>query len=43
MAEADALPHREKYLKLVYGFLSGYVDLHLELVEQVERELAADP
>ena len=43
VAQAESLPHREKYLKLVYGFLRQYVDLHLELVDEVERELAADP
>jgi PadR family transcriptional regulator, regulatory protein AphA len=42
-AGAASLPHREKYLKLVYGFLRQYVVLHLELVEEVERELAAGP
>ena len=41
---ADArstLPHREKYLLLVIGFLRRLLDLHLELVDEVERELAA--
>ena len=36
---ARELPHREKYLLLVVGFLRGLLDLHLELVDEVEREL----
>jgi len=36
---AGALPHRAKYLLLVNGFLRGLVDLHEELVDDVEREL----
>jgi DNA-binding PadR family transcriptional regulator len=36
---ATALPHRRKYLLLVSGFLRGLLELHLELVEAVEREL----
>jgi DNA-binding PadR family transcriptional regulator len=38
-SSADALPHRRKYLLLVSGFLRGLLDLHLELVDQVERDL----
>jgi DNA-binding PadR family transcriptional regulator len=38
---AKALPHREKYLLLVVGFLRRLLDLHLELVDEVERELGA--
>ena len=37
---ADALPHRTKYLLLVNDFLRRFVDLHRELVDKVERELA---
>src|SRR5919198_5142351 len=37
---AEALPHRGKYLLLVNDFLRRFVDLHLELVDEVERELA---
>jgi DNA-binding PadR family transcriptional regulator len=37
---AHALPHREKYLLLVIGFLRRLLDLHLELVDEVERELS---
>jgi DNA-binding PadR family transcriptional regulator len=39
-ARAQELPHRSKYLLLVFGFLRGLLDLHLGLVEEVERELA---
>lgn len=41
-ARADALPYRRKYL-LVTAFLRRLLDLHLELVEEVERELDAEP
>jgi DNA-binding PadR family transcriptional regulator len=41
-ATAAALPHRSKYLLLVLGFLRRLLDLHLELVDEVERELSAD-
>ena len=37
---AVGLPHREKYLRLVNGFLRGLLDLHEELVDDAERELA---
>jgi len=36
---ARELPHREKYLLLVVGFLRRPLDLHLELVDEAEREL----
>jgi DNA-binding PadR family transcriptional regulator len=36
---ARELPHRMKYLLLVQGFLRRLLDLHLELVDDVEREL----
>jgi DNA-binding PadR family transcriptional regulator len=36
---ADQLPHRRKYLLLVNRFLERFVELHLELVDEVEREL----
>jgi DNA-binding PadR family transcriptional regulator len=39
-ATADALPHRRKYLLMVVGFLRRMLKLHLELVDEVERELA---
>ena len=36
---AGELPHREKYLLLVIDFLRGFLQLHEQLVEDVEREL----
>lgn len=39
-ARARELPHRERYLLLAIEFLRGFLDLHAELVENVERELA---
>jgi DNA-binding PadR family transcriptional regulator len=36
---AHRLPHREKYLLIVVGFLRRLLDLHEELVDEVEREL----
>ena len=39
---AEALPHRRKYLLLVNQFLRRLLELHLELVEQVEQELDGD-
>jgi PadR family transcriptional regulator, regulatory protein AphA len=39
-ARAQTLPHRRKYLRLANGFLRRLLDLHLELVGEVERELA---
>ena len=38
-ASARELPHRSKYLLLVNGFLRRLLELHLELVDEVEREL----
>jgi DNA-binding PadR family transcriptional regulator len=38
-AAAHGLPHREKYLLLVNGFLRRLVDLHSDLVDEIEREL----
>ncbi len=41
---AALLPHRSKYLRMVTAFLRSYVELHRDLVDEVERELtAADP
>jgi PadR family transcriptional regulator AphA len=37
---AEALPHRRTYLLLVNDFLRGLVDLHEQLVDDVDRELA---
>jgi len=39
-AAAQELPHRRKYLMLVIGHLRRVLDLHVQLVEEVERELA---
>jgi len=37
---ARELPHREKYLLLVSDFLRRLLELHRELVDRVEKELA---
>jgi hypothetical protein len=34
---AQLFPHRTKYLLLVTAFLRRYLDLHRELVEELER------
>ena len=39
---AARLPHREKYLLLVIEFLRGLLELHLDWIATVERELAGD-
>lgn len=39
-ASADDLPHRRTYLLLVIAFLRELLELHLRLVDEVERELA---
>lgn len=36
---ARDLPHRERYLMLVIGFLRDFLDAHERLVDAVEREL----
>jgi DNA-binding PadR family transcriptional regulator len=36
---AAALPHRSTYLLMVTGFLQRLLDLHLELVDEVEEKL----
>jgi PadR family transcriptional regulator, regulatory protein AphA len=38
-AGAESLPHRSKYLLLVTSFMRRLLDLHLDLVDDVEREL----
>jgi hypothetical protein len=38
-ASAATLPHREKYLLLVCGFLRRLLELHLDFIDEVEREL----
>ena len=40
---AHYLPHREKYLLAVTGFMRQYLQLHLELIDRVEREIAPEP
>lgn len=40
-AAARALPHRTKYLMLVNEFMRRVFELHLDLVDEVERELAS--
>jgi len=37
---AKQLPHREKYLLLVNRFLGRLLELHLDLIDEVEREFA---
>jgi hypothetical protein len=39
---AEGLPHRQKYLLLVIDFLRRYLELHLELVDEIEREFTAE-
>jgi DNA-binding PadR family transcriptional regulator len=39
---AARLPHREKYLLLVIAFLRGLLQLHLDWIDAVERELGAE-
>ena len=38
---AHGLPHRERYLLIVTRFLRRYLELHEQLVEEVDRELSA--
>jgi DNA-binding PadR family transcriptional regulator len=40
-ARAEEIPHRRKYLLLVTAFLRTYAELHLELVDEIEREFDA--
>jgi DNA-binding PadR family transcriptional regulator len=42
-ATAQELPHRQKYLLLTLAFLRGLFELHLEWIDEVERELAPVP
>jgi DNA-binding PadR family transcriptional regulator len=39
-ASAELLPHRRKYLGLTNGFLRRLLELHLEWIDEVERQLA---
>ena len=36
---AAQLPHREKYLIVVISFMRRFLELHHELIDNVEREL----
>src|SRR5215208_2276138 len=40
-AGAEALPHRARYLRLAQDFLRRLIELHRELIDEVERELAS--
>jgi DNA-binding PadR family transcriptional regulator len=42
-ASAELLPHRRKYLLLNIAFLRRLLDLHLDWIDEVERELAPEP
>jgi PadR family transcriptional regulator, regulatory protein AphA len=42
-ASAETLPHRRKYLLLTIGFLRRLLELHLELVDEVERQFDPSP
>ena len=39
---AHDLPHREKYLLLVTGFMRQYLELHLGLIDTTERDMAPE-
>jgi hypothetical protein len=39
-AHTESLPHRRKYQLLVIGYLRKLLELHLEVVDQIENELA---
>jgi DNA-binding PadR family transcriptional regulator len=39
---AHELPHREKCLRLVTGFMHRYLDLHLELIDQVDEQFVGE-
>jgi len=41
-ASAERLPHRTKYLLITNRFLRGFLELHLQWIDEVERELAPD-
>jgi PadR family transcriptional regulator AphA len=40
-ASAELLPHRRKYLLMTAAFLRRLLELHLEWIDEVERELEA--
>jgi DNA-binding PadR family transcriptional regulator len=39
---ARQLPHREKYLLIVTGFLRQLLELHLDLIDEIEQELQGE-
>jgi DNA-binding PadR family transcriptional regulator len=39
---AGELPHREKYLRIVNGFMRRLLDLHLALIVELEHELSPE-
>ena len=39
-ANAETLPHRRKYLLLTSGLVRRTLQLHLDWIDEVERELA---
>jgi hypothetical protein len=39
---AKQLPHREKYLLIVTGFLRQLLELHRDLIDEVEQELQGE-
>jgi DNA-binding PadR family transcriptional regulator len=41
-ASAETLPHRTKYLLLSQRLMRSMLDLHLEWIDEVERELAPE-
>ena len=41
-ARSEDLPHRSKYLLLATGFMQALLQLHLQLVDDVESELSDD-
>ena len=42
-ASADAFPHRRPYLLLISGFMRRLFELHLDLVDEVERGVSSSP
>jgi DNA-binding PadR family transcriptional regulator len=42
-ATAETLPHRRRYLLMATAFMEQFLDLHEQLVDEVERELGTEP
>jgi PadR family transcriptional regulator, regulatory protein AphA len=40
---AETLPHRRRYQLMVIGFLRRLLDLHLDLVDEIERDFGREP